>query len=107
MRTLLKVAMPVEAGNKAIKDGSLPMTIQAITDAYKPEASYFFAENGKRTMLFVFDMKEAALMPELAEPLFQNLNAELSLYPVMNAADLKTGLGKLSARKHGRTGAEV
>lgn len=107
MRTLMKVVMPVETGNKAITDGSLPKTIQTLVERSKPEASYFYAENGKRTMLFVMDMKEASQIPELVEPLFMELNAEVSLFPVMNAADLKTGLEKFSGRKHGRVAAEV
>lgn len=107
MRTLMKVVMPVETGNRAITDGSLPKTIQTLIERNKPEASYFYSENGKRTMLFVMDMKEAAQIPEIAEPLFMELNAEVSLFPVMNAADLKTGLEKFSGRKHGRVAAEV
>ncbi len=107
MRTLMKVVMPVESGNRAINDGTLPSTVQALIEANKPEASYFYAENGKRTMLFVLDMKDSSQIPELAEPLFMSLNAEVELYPVMNAADLKSGLEKFSARKHGRTAAKV
>jgi len=107
MRTMLKVAMPVEAGNRAIKDGVLSSTVQAMIDKIKPESSYFYAENGKRTMLFIFDLKEAAQIPVLAEPLFQSLNAEVQFYPAMNYADLKSGLQKVSGRKHGRVLAEV
>lgn len=107
MRTLMKVVMPVEAGNRAINDGSLPAAVQALIEANKPEASYFYSERGRRAMLFVLDMKDASQIPELAEPLFMSLNAEVELYPVMNAADLKSGLEKFSARKHGRTTAKV
>ncbi|MBI2386536.1 MAG: hypothetical protein HYV14_11040 [Elusimicrobia bacterium] len=107
MRTLLKVTMPVETGNRAINDGSLPKTVQALIERNKPEASYFYAEDGRRTMLFVLDMKDASEIPELAEPLFMALNAEVRLYPVMNAADLKTGLEKFAGRKHGRVSVEV
>lgn len=107
MRTMVKVTMPVEAGNRAINDGSLPLTVQAIIEKNKPEASYFYAENGRRTMLFVYDMKETSQIPEIAEPLFQALNADVQFYPVMNAADLKTGLERVSGRKHGRVAAEV
>lgn len=94
MRTLLKVTIPVEAGNKAIKDGTLPKTIQSTTDAIKPEASYFFTENGKRTAFFFFDLKDPSSIPQISEPLFINLNAEVQYYPVMNANELKAGLEK-------------
>lgn len=49
MRMMLKISIPVEAGNNAIKDGSLPSTIQGLIERLKPEASYFFPEDGQRT----------------------------------------------------------
>lgn len=107
MRTLMKVTLPVEAGNKAIKDGTLPKTVQSLIDACKPEASYFYAENGKRCMLFVFDMKEASQIPKIAEPFFMDLNADVQFCPVMNALDLRTGLESVAGRKHGRVPAGV
>jgi len=42
-------------------------------------------------MMF-FDMKDAAEIPGIAEPLFAGLNARIQLLPVMNADDLKKGL---------------
>jgi hypothetical protein len=94
MRTLMKVSMPVEPANHAIKNGTLQKTVKTLTDTLHPEASYFYAENGKRTALFVFDMTEASQIPEIVEPLFMSLNAEVTFSPVMNAGDLKTGLEK-------------
>ncbi|MDD5303294.1 MAG: hypothetical protein PHS14_09315 [Elusimicrobia bacterium] len=107
MRTMMKVTLPVEAGNRAIGDGTLPKMIQDLIDANKPEASYFYTENGKRGMMFVFDMKEPSQIPAISEPLFMNLHAEVVYYPVMNAADLKIGLEKVVGRKHGRAPVEV
>lgn len=101
MRTLLKVSMPVESSNKAIKEGSLPKIIQSFIEDNRPEASYFYAENGKRTGLFVFDLKDPSQIPQVAEPFFLGLNAAVEFFPVMNAADLKTGLEKAS-KKTGR-----
>ena len=51
-----------------------------------------YAENGKRTALFVYDLKEPAQIPSVAEPLFLALNADISMYPAMNAEDVKKGL---------------
>jgi hypothetical protein len=101
MRTLLKVTMPVEPANKAIKDGSLPKTFQTLTQELRPEATYFYAEHGQRTALMVFDLKDPAQIPSVAEPLFTKLNAAVELYPVMNADELKTGLEK-SMKNQGR-----
>ena len=40
MRFLVKVNIPVEAGNMAVKDGKLGTTIQSILADQKPEAVY-------------------------------------------------------------------
>ena len=92
MRTLLKVNIPVEQGNKAILDGSLPKIIQTTMDRLKPEAAYFTTNEGKRTAFFVFDLKDASDIPPIAEPFFMGLNAAIEFSPVMTAEDLKKGL---------------
>jgi hypothetical protein len=95
---MIKVTVPVEAGNRAIRDGSLPKVIADAIERLKPEASYFFAEGGIRTCLFVVDVKDASEIPVIAEPFFTQLDAAVALTPVMNAEDLKKGLGQI-ARK--------
>jgi hypothetical protein len=92
---LIKVQIPTEAGNKAMKDGSLPKLIQGFTDKAKPEAVYFGTSDGKRTMFAVFDMASPDQAPSLSEPLFQGLDATIDLMPVMNPADLQAGLAQL------------
>ena len=92
MRMMLRVLMPVEAGNAAIKDGSLPRAIAALVERLKPEAAYFFPDEGKRSALYVFDMQHASEIPPLVEPLFLGMNAEIRLTPVMNFDDLQKGL---------------
>jgi hypothetical protein len=89
MRFLLKAEWPVEAGNAAIKDGSLSKTIESILDDLKPEAAYFLASNGKRTALLIVDMKDASQIPALAEPWFLAFKASLEVVPVMVPDDLK------------------
>jgi hypothetical protein len=92
MRTMLKITIPVEPGNRAIKDGSLPKLMNSVMEKLHPEAAYFYPEGGKRTTLMVFDMKDASQIPSVVEPFFMGLDADISLTPVMNAADLKAGL---------------
>jgi hypothetical protein len=92
MRMMLKVTIPVEAGNKAIKDGTLPKTLQATMQQLKPEAAYFFPENGVRTALYFFNLQDVSQIPVIAEPLFMGMNAALTMIPVMNAEDLQKGL---------------
>jgi hypothetical protein len=89
MRCLLKVSIPVETGNATISDGSLPKTIESILGDLKPEATYFTDDNGKRTGLIIFDLKDTAQIPAVAEPWFLAFNAHIELHPVMTLEDLK------------------
>jgi hypothetical protein len=89
MRCLLKVSIPVDAGNAAIGDGSLGKTIESILGELKPEAAYFAEENGKRTGFIFFDLKDPSHIPAVAEPWFLAFNAHVELRPAMNLEDLK------------------
>jgi len=95
VRTMLKVLFPVEASNKAMKEGALEKTIGKMLEQLKPEAAYFFPDGGRRSAIFVFNLKEPSDIVLTAEPFFSALNAEVYLVPVMNADDLKAGLAKL------------
>jgi hypothetical protein len=99
----MKVSIPVESGNRAVLDGSLPKIIQSILEEQKPEAAYFASENGKRTGYIIVDMKSASDLPGLAEPWFLALNASVETTPAMTVQDLAAaGPGMESAvRKYG------
>ncbi len=91
MRMLLRVSIPIETGNAAIKAGTLGSTIEQILGDLKPEAAYFFADdNGQRSASVVFDMKDSSEIPAIAEPWFLAFNAKVSFRPVMNPEDLGT-----------------
>ena len=92
MRMLLKISIPVAKGNEAIKNGTMQQSVEALMEALKPEAAYFFPdEHGNRSSLFVFDMEGSWQLPPLLEPVFQNLDAVVHLTPAMNGEDLQRG----------------
>ena len=89
MRMLMRVSIPVEAGNAAVHSGTLGATIKRILDELKPEAAYFVAENGERAGIIVFDMKDSSELPAVAEPWFLAFNARVTVQPAMNTQDLE------------------
>src|SRR6266700_3408376 len=89
MRMLLRVSIPVETGNAAVKAGTLGSTIERILADLKPEAAYFLADdNGNRSGSIVFDMQDTSQIPAIAEPWFLAFNAKVSIRPVMTPQDL-------------------
>lgn len=92
MRMMLKASFPAEASNKAIHNGSFPLIMEKVMAKLQPEATYFLAFQGKRTMLAFFDLKDASMIPQIAEPLFSGMNAEVDFIPVMVPSDLQAGL---------------
>ena len=85
---MLKASIPNEAGNAAIRDGSIGEKIQSILADLKPEAAYFTDFDGKRTGYIFFDMSDTSEIPAVAEPWFLAFNAAIEFKPVMNPDDL-------------------
>ena len=96
MRVLLKMQIPVEAGNEAIRSGGMPKAIKEFAERAKPEAMYFTLDGGTRTMFAVVDMASASDMPRLLEPVFMGMNARIDATPCMNAEELAAGLHSAS-----------
>jgi hypothetical protein len=94
MRMMMKVSIPVEAGNRGVKEGILPKTVMGFVERMKPEACYFTPIDGKRTAIFFFDLADPTMLPVAAEPFFENLNAEIQISPAMNLDEMKIGVEK-------------
>ena len=91
---LLKATIPVDKGNSAIKDGSLPKVIEAAIVQLKPEAVYFTIQDGQRSTFFFFDLQNESDMVTALEPLWMALEADIELVPVMTPDDLRAGMKK-------------
>lgn len=95
MRVLLKAQFDTEKSNEGIRSGKLPELLKETVDRLKPEAAYFGPEDGCRTCWLVIDLKDSSDIPPTVESFFSQLNAKISLTPVMNADDLQKGLAQI------------
>ena len=95
MRMLFTVVADTEAATRAIENGAAQQSIKEALERLKPEAAYFYLQNGKRTSLLVLDVADPSEIIPLAEPLFSLVKAEISLTPVMNVDDLMKGFRAL------------
>jgi hypothetical protein len=95
---MLIASLPNDAANAAMRDGSMKDAIARSVQRLKPEACYFgVGDDGTRTVYMVFDLADASQMVPAGEPFFLNMNARLTMRPVMNADDLAKGFGALEA----------
>jgi hypothetical protein len=91
--------MDVDAANNALRQGGFQKKIQPLIEGLHPEAAYFTTESGRRTAYIFFDLADPSQIPQIAEPLFEELRAEIEFKPVMNRADLAKGLQTWSGQK--------
>jgi hypothetical protein len=93
MHTLLRVVMTdVVMANDAIKEGKLGPLFQRVSQMIKPDATFFYSENGCRACCILFDMKDVSMIPQIAEPFFTELNAKVEFLPGMYPNELSVGL---------------
>jgi len=92
MRFIIRATIPVEDGNKMIKDPKFLKTLEDYISKIKAETSYFFEAEGKRTFAFIVDIPSTDMIPSIVEPLFQRYNASVRLHPVMLLNDLKKAI---------------
>jgi hypothetical protein len=89
---MMRFKIPVEKGNQAAADGSMPKIIKELVDQLKPESAYFYVEDGKRAGTIVFEESDVARLTAINEPLFARLNAEIEEKPVLSLAELLKNL---------------
>jgi hypothetical protein len=88
MRFILKMTIPVDVGNDALRDPDFGMKMRSYLEDIKAEAAYFTSMNGQRGGYIVVDMSDASQIPAIAEPLFHWLCADVEFLPVMLPEDL-------------------
>ena len=87
MRFMVKATIPIEAGNDLVHDPNFGKRLEDIMGDLKPEAAYFAAADGQRTMYLIINMDDASQLPGIAEPLWLSLKCSVEFIPVMNQED--------------------
>lgn len=92
----MNIKLPHQPFNAAVKDGTVGKKLNQILEAIKPEAVYFTEQDGHRGAVIIVNMKDASMIPALAEPWFVIFQADVEFRIAMTPADLKkAGLAKL------------
>jgi len=97
MKFMMKVIIPVEAGNKAAKAGTLGKVIQLILEELKPDGAYFTDVDGCRGGYIFFNMDDTSQIPAVAEPWFLAFNAAVEIQAVMLPEDLGKASGSITS----------
>ncbi|MBS1871990.1 MAG: hypothetical protein JSU00_02160 [Acidobacteria bacterium] len=79
MRFIVKVGIPVQVGNRMVREGF--NALGGIIESIKPEAVYFYEECGRRTGVLIVDLPAASGIPAIAEPFFLAFNASVEFHP--------------------------
>lgn len=88
MRYIVRLHIPVESGNAALRDPKFGEKLQQVLAEMKAETAYFTTVNGQRGGYIVVNFDDASKIPAIAEPLFLWLKADIEFIPVMLAEDL-------------------
>ena len=87
-RVMMKVSVPNEYANAAIREGTFGRTMHRVLEEIKPEAAYFCEDNGLRTAFLFVNVNHVHEIPKIAEPAFLGLNAKVEMRIAMNGEDL-------------------
>jgi len=99
MRMLVKVSIPHDTFNAAVREGTVGQTMQRILEETKPEAVYFTEFGGRRGALMIVDVADPSKVPSIAEPWFLQFNADVEFHVVMSQEELgRAGLGELGKK---------
>ena len=93
MRWMVNFSIPGDEGNELVKSGRIGQVFHSLMEDFKPEAAYFFPENGQRSGFMIVNVTDSSDLARVAESFWHGLHADISVTPVMNGEDLGKGLG--------------
>lgn len=97
MRWMIKFSIPVSDGNEFVKTGTIGQNFHSLMEDFKPEAAYFFPENGQRSGFMIINVNDSSDLVRVAESFWFGLRADITVTPVMNGEDLGKGLGDIES----------
>ena len=89
MRFMLEGKFPHDHGNAVLKDPQFGDKLHALLKEMGAEQVYFCPVGGKRGFYIVLSFDDPSLIPVKIEPLFFWLQAEVTLTPVFDLADME------------------
>jgi hypothetical protein len=89
MHFLVKVTIPVQAGNAMVRDPKFGKKLEDILNDIKPKASYFAVDGGQRTMYLVVEISDASRLPAVSEPFWLAFEASVECIPIMTEKDFQ------------------
>lgn len=92
MRWMIRFSIPGKYGNELVSSGKIGQNFQSLMEEFKPEAAYFYPENGQRSGFMIVNMTDSSDLAKIAESFWFGLHADISVTPVMNGEDLAKGL---------------
>ena len=92
MRCMVKFWIPGSEGNELVQTGKIGQVFHSLMEDFKPEAAYFFPEDGVRSGFMILNVAEQSEFIKVAESFWFGLRAEISVTPVMTGEDLGKGL---------------
>ena len=92
MKFMVKATIPVEAGNAMVRDPNMQKSMETVMGDIRPEAVYFAADDGQRTLYLIVNIENPEDMPRIAEPLWLSWKANVTFVPVFTPEDMEKAM---------------
>ena len=95
MRFMVQFAIPTQYGNDIVRSGKIEKVIKRLGEEFKPEAMYFYPDDGLRAGCMFIQTDNPAICAAIGERIWLGLQANIKVTPVMNGDELGKGLAEM------------
>ena len=89
MNFLLKVTIPIQAGNAMVRDPKFGKKLDEIMKDIRAKEAFFAVNGGQRTMYILVEVSDASRLPAIVEPFWLAFEASIECTPVLTAKDFQ------------------